>query len=113
NLEGKLQNAYKASYPPGDAKEDWLIFKELANIMKKPFGFNKIEDLQECIKKDIQLQINKKSKSRKEPIFVNDIIKIKSIDYYHTNPIARSSKIMNECREVSKTSYSTDIKKVS
>ena len=24
NLEGKLQKAYKASYPPGEAKEDWL-----------------------------------------------------------------------------------------
>ena len=23
-LEGKLQKAYKASYPPEDAKEDWV-----------------------------------------------------------------------------------------
>ena len=23
NLEGKIQKAFKASYPPGDAKEDW------------------------------------------------------------------------------------------
>ena len=25
NLEGKIQKAYKASYPPGEAKEDWSI----------------------------------------------------------------------------------------
>ena len=27
NLEGNIQKAYKASYPPGDAKEDWKIFR--------------------------------------------------------------------------------------
>ena len=30
NLEGKLQKAYKASYPPGIAKEDWIIINEIA-----------------------------------------------------------------------------------
>ena len=33
NLEGKLQKAYKASYPPEDAKEDWMIINELAEVM--------------------------------------------------------------------------------
>ena len=31
-LEGKIQKAYKASYPPGDAKEDWQIINELAEL---------------------------------------------------------------------------------
>ena len=51
NLEGKLQNAYKASYPPGEAKEDWVIFKNLANMMKRPLDFSNIEQLHENIKK--------------------------------------------------------------
>ena len=29
NLEGNLQLAFKASYPPGKAKEDWEIVNEL------------------------------------------------------------------------------------
>ena len=33
NLEGKIQKAYKASYPPGEAKEDWQIINELAEVM--------------------------------------------------------------------------------
>ena len=33
NLEGSLQKAYKASYPPGDAKEDWKIINELSEII--------------------------------------------------------------------------------
>ena len=38
NLEGKLQKAYKASYPPGESKEDWLIINELSKcIIKKNY----------------------------------------------------------------------------
>ena len=35
NLEGKIQKAYKASYPPGDAKEDWEIINELSELLKR------------------------------------------------------------------------------
>ena len=35
NLEGKLQFAYKASYPPGQAKEDWKILREINEIEVK------------------------------------------------------------------------------
>ena len=34
-LEGKLQKAYKASYPPGEAKEDWVIINELAEVISQ------------------------------------------------------------------------------
>ena len=63
NLEGKLQNAYKASYPPGEAREDWLIFKDLANMMKKPIGFNNSKTLRESIKKYIQSKDNSETKN--------------------------------------------------
>ena len=33
-FEGKLQKAYKASYPPGEAKEDWQIINDLAEKLK-------------------------------------------------------------------------------
>ena len=35
NLEGKIQKAYQASYPPGEAKEDWVIINELSNLLKR------------------------------------------------------------------------------
>ena len=40
NLEGKIQKAYKASYSPGDAKEDWQIINELAEFMNNRKLFN-------------------------------------------------------------------------
>ncbi len=113
NLEGKLQTAYKASYPPGDAREDWVIFKDLANIMKRPLGYNNIISLQESIKKNIQLKINNQINKNNMVNFVNDNISIKSIDYYHTNSIARSSKVMSECRQISKKFLFTGIEKAS
>ena len=33
NTEGRLQYAFKASFPPGNAKEDWKIINELSNLL--------------------------------------------------------------------------------
>ena len=113
NLEGKLQNSYKASYPPGESREDWIIFKDLANTMKRPLGFNNVKSLRESINKYIKEKINKKIENKKSFNFVEDSIAIKPIDYYYTNPIARSSKVMNECRRISKNLLFTGIEKAS
>ena len=49
NLEGKIQKAYKASYNPGEAKEDWLIINAVSEVMNecrqisKKFLFTGIE----------------------------------------------------------------------
>ena len=113
NLEGKLQNAYKASYPPGDAKEDWVIFKDLANLMKKPLGFNSAKHLRESINKILIGKNQKNLISTEKVDFIDDVILIKSIDYYYTNAIARSSKVMNECKQISKKYLFTGIEKAS
>jgi len=113
NLEGKLQKAYKASYPPGEAREDWIIFKDLANMMKQPLGYNNVKHLRESIYKHIQPKINNKAENKNKVDFVDDTILIKSIDYYYTNPIARSSKVMSECKQISKSLLFTGIEKAS
>ena len=113
NLEGKLQNAYKASYPPGDAREDWIIFKDLAKMMKKPLEYNNVKYLRESINKDIQQKINNVVNKTNEIDFVDENISIKPIDYYYTNPIARASKIMGECKQISKKLLFTGIEKAS
>ena len=113
NLEGKLQNAYKASYPPGDAREDWVIIKDLANMMKKPLEFNNIKHLRESINKKIQFKINNEDKNTNKVDFIEEEILVKQIDYYYTNSIARSSKVMSECKQISKKFLFTGIEKAS
>ena len=113
NLEGKLQKAYKASYPPGEACEDWIIFNDIANMMKKPLNFKNIKELRNLINKEIELKNNQRTIESKEVTFVEDEVSIKNIDYYYTNVIARSSKVMSECRQISKNFLSTGIEKAS
>ena len=113
NLEGRLQKAYKASYPPGDAIEDWLIFVKLAKLMKKNIGFDNFVSLRNNIEKKLHYNKENIFKNNNKINFIEDNIFVKPIDYYYTNPIARSSKIMSECRQVSKNFLHESIKKVS
>jgi len=113
NLEGKLQSAYKASHPPGNAKEDWIIFKDIANMMGKSLEYNNEKNLREIINKKIQLKINNNVKKINNLDFIEENISIRNIDYYYTNPISRSSKVMNECRQISKKFLFTGIEKAS
>src|SRR6056300_1610938 len=103
NLEGKIQKAYKASYPPGDAKEDWQIINELAELMNHRKLFNDKDELDSSLINQINLHIEKNnsltSSKVKELIFENELIKIDN-DYYYSNVIARASKTMSECRHL-------------
>ena len=101
NLEGKVQKAYKASYPPGEAKEDWQIINDLAELMNNRKLFNDKDELKSSmfnflnLKKEKQKSnfTNKEYKSD----FINEEIKIQFKDYYFSNVIARSSKTMLDC----------------
>ena len=100
NLEGKIQKAYKASYPPGEAKEDWQIFNELAEVMNNRKLFNDKDELESSMLNYIKLQQENKKLDNKEipnPSFQNEKLNIQLKDYYFSNVIARSSKTMIEC----------------
>ena len=99
NLEGKIQKAFKASYPPGEAKEDWQIINELAEFMNNRKLFNDKEELESSMFNYLNLQkekqVNEINNSTNE--FQNETLTIKVKDYYFSNVIARSSKTMVEC----------------
>ena len=101
NLEGKRQKAYKASYPPGDAKEDWQIINELAEFMNNRKLFNDKDELESSMFNFINLQQeNKASKNKKQLTkddFINEQLMVNYKDYYFSNVIARSSKTMFDC----------------
>ena len=103
NLEGKLQKAYKASYPPGESKEDWSIINEIAEFMNNRKLFNDKDELESSMFNYLNLQKERSSdtKNNEDNIdayeFKNETLKIKIKDYYFSNVIARSSKTMIEC----------------
>jgi len=102
NLEGKLQKAYKASYPPGDAREDWQIINDLAEAINNKKLFKNKKELESSLLNYLNLtnekNLSKESTDIKNLIFKNEEIKINNVDYYYSNPIARASKTMFKCR---------------
>ncbi|WP_023648629.1 NADH-quinone oxidoreductase subunit NuoG [Candidatus Pelagibacter ubique] len=103
NLEGKLQKAYKASYPPGEAKEDWQIINELAELMNNRKLFNDKEELESSMLNFLKLQKEKQDNKIDdyteidENEFKSEILKVTVKEYYFSNVVARSSKTMIEC----------------
>ena len=101
NLEGKIQKSYKASYPPGNAKEDWQIINELAELMNNRKLFNDKVELESSMFNYLNLKKEKQKinplKSINENDFESENLKIKFKDYYFSNVIARASKTMLDC----------------
>ena len=103
NLEGKMQKAQKASYPPGEAKEDWQIINELAGYMNNRKLFNDKDELDSSMLNYLNLQKEKQSNTNNQKVNINNLefqnedLKIKLKDYYFSNVVARSSRTMIEC----------------
>ena len=97
NLEGKLQKAYKASYPPGDAKEDWQIINELSSEINRNAMFKNKDELIKSMHEYLKENKNNNFEVPKYD-FKDEKIFIEDIDYYYSNTIARASKTMSECR---------------
>ncbi len=101
NLEGRVQKAYKASYPPGDAKEDWEIINDLAEFMNNRKLFNDKDELESSMFNYLNLKKEKQENPSNTKVdlinFEDEILKITYKDYYFSNVIARSSKTMLNC----------------
>ncbi|MFL2886758.1 MAG: NADH-quinone oxidoreductase subunit NuoG [Candidatus Pelagibacter sp.] len=107
NLEGKMQKAYKASYPPGDAKEDWQIINELSASLKRKSLYKNKDELENAMLNYLKLHKDKNDFDIPKYEFVEEIIDVDEIDYYHSNSIARSSKTMTECKNLKITTKNT------
>ena len=115
NLEGRVQECRKASYPIGEALEDWKIFNLILKKLEKSDYLSNFDSLR---KETLSLipnftEINKlpsfeESKvSNTLPNFLSEIIKIRELDYFFTNSISRASKTMSECRQIKQDSKKT------
>ena len=101
NLEGRIQKAFKASYPPGDSKEDWQIINEIAETMNNRKLFNDKDELESSMFNYLSLKKEKQKETLKTNIetneFINEDLKVEFKDYYFSNVVARASKTMLDC----------------
>ena len=108
NLEGRVQECRKASYPTNEAMEDWKIFNLINNSLNNSNLFPDFLSIRKLALKeipnfsDIDLlpKKNKITDSKTSTNFSSERIKIKDIDYYFSNSIARASKTMTDCRNI-------------
>ena len=113
NTEGRVQMANRAAFAPGDAKEDWAIYRALSSVLGKTLGFDNLGQLRGALYSqhphfaaldevaasgvsDVNALVkslggSSSGKTSSEP-FISPVR-----DYYMTNPIARASKVMAEC----------------
>ena len=115
NLEGRIQECKKASYPIGEALEDWRIF----NLIFKKLNKNKNLLNFDLLRKEVLETIPNFTNLNDLPIFketkienvstnfISEKIYIKELDYFFTNSISRASKTMSECRQIRQKSQKT------
>tara|TARA_A100001015_G_scaffold18168_1_gene21091 strand:- start:22 stop:2076 length:2055 start_codon:yes stop_codon:yes gene_type:complete len=107
NLEGRVQECRKASYPAGEALESWKVLDKLTFAYKNKKLFDSFNTLrEETLNKLVNFKsINNLPKYR-EPSkkthnsFKSEKMFINPIDYYFSNSISRASKVMSECRDI-------------
>ena len=112
NLEGRIQEFNKASYPTGSSIEDWKVFNMILNKLNHKNLFNNLEKIREELFTLIPNFSNIDSLPKKivtnfskvDSKFINEKITINKIDYYYTNAISRSSKTMSQCRDIKQSS---------
>ena len=108
NTEGRVQVAERAVFPPGEAKEDWSIFRALSAVLGKPLPFNSLRELRMALYAEYphlarvdQIAPGNAGEIKK---LAREVVKTESArftspvtDFYLTNPIARASAVMGEC----------------
>jgi NADH-quinone oxidoreductase subunit G len=111
NFEGRVQRARRATFPPGEAKEDWAILRALSDVLGKRLPYDNRDALRAAIAADAP-QFARPGERPDAPAAdpaIWDEIGVGSAlysgiplaspiaDFYLTNPIARASLTMAEC----------------
>ena len=108
NTEGRVQMSSRATFPPGEAREDWAIFRALSDVLGVKLPYDSLTALRQALFKEKpqlqrigQIMPGGPSDVRQLSTAGGEINKAPFVatieDFYLTNPIARASAIMAEC----------------
>ena len=102
NTEGRPQLALRASFAPGEAKENWAILRALSAELDATLPFDSLAQLRQALVKDVphlaQIDTVPENDWQAEPAgdMGNATFRNAVSDFYLTNPIARASTLMAE-----------------
>ena len=102
NTEGRTQLSNRANFPPGEAKENWAIFRALSEELGKRLPFDNLNQLRTLLTElhpGLQ-QVDEVPINEWKPLKIGKLLEKDFMnyvdDFYLTNPIARSSTVMAE-----------------
>src|SRR5690606_16413378 len=95
-------------FPPGDAREDWAIFRALSEVLGQKLDYNNLDELRVRI---YEAAPHLAETGMIVPANPDGIVALAALagevaktpftsrvtDFYLSNPIARASKVMAEC----------------
>ncbi len=103
NLEGRVQRGDRAVFPPGDAREDWAIFRALSDVVGKTLPFDSLDALRVAMAQAVpELGVEALAAYAWNPPALPDkstadIADYPIKDFYLTNAICRASPTMQRC----------------
>ena len=103
NLEGRVQRGERAVFPPGDAREDWAIFRALSDVLGKRLPFDSLDELRAAMTNAVPAlgQEGLANYGWAEPKLdakvSGKIADYPIKDFYLTNSICRASPTMQRC----------------
>lgn len=110
NTEGRLQEAFRAVFPVGQAREDWKIIRAISGLTDHCLSFDTLEALRADMRTKhaslpavdgrFQPKWKKAGKLPKNFRLSKDGFEKVVLNFYMTDPISRASAIMAECTEV-------------
>ncbi len=106
NLEGRVQRSERATFPPGEAREDWAVLRALSDVLGRPLPYDSLSALRARMARansvfDTQDEIVAAAWGGAVPAGRIDDAPFASpvANYYMTDPISRASETMAVCTE--------------
>ena len=102
NTEGRPQLAQRAGFAPGEAKENWAILRALSAELGATLPYDSLAQLRQALVKEVPhlAQIDQLPSNDWVAVTGGKLGKgdfgLAVLDYYLSNPIARSSELMAE-----------------
>jgi NADH-quinone oxidoreductase subunit G len=108
NTEGRVQMTDRATFPPGEAREDWAVLRALSAALGKTLPFDSLAGLRRAL---YAAHPHFAALDRLDPADASGLGTLADLggkaektgfvspvaDFYQTNPIARASAVMAEC----------------
>jgi NADH-quinone oxidoreductase subunit G len=103
NMEGRVQRSLRATFPPGDAREDWTIIRALADVLGVHLPYDSLGALRDRIAAEWPalaveglIEAPWAAAVLEAPAPTGPALPPPT-DFYSSNPIARASPTMRAC----------------